>query len=109
MIVVHDCNPKVPEAEVSFADWKARNFTGTWNGDVWKAILHLRSLRDDVNAFVLDTDHGLGIITRQKPENGLSYTKEQIGKFRYEDFAVNRDSWLNLKQADYFYEYFGLR
>jgi Methyltransferase domain len=109
VIVVHDCNPKAPEAEVPFADWKARNFTGTWNGDVWKAILHLRSLRHDVNAFVLDTDHGLGIITRQKPENRLSYTKEQIGKFRYEDFEANRNSWLNLKRADYFYEYFGLK
>jgi hypothetical protein len=109
VIIVHDCNPQTREAEVSFADWKARNFKGTWNGDVWKAILHLRSLRNDVNAFVLDCDHGLGIITMQKPEKTLPYTQKEIGGFNYDDFQSNRKEWLNLKPADYFYEYFGVK
>ncbi|HSN09668.1 MAG TPA: class I SAM-dependent methyltransferase [Hanamia sp.] len=106
VIVLHDCNPRVKADSVSFEEWKARNFTGTWNGDVWRALLHLRSLRDDINVFTLDCDHGLGIVTIGKPENKLNYTLEQINKFTFEDFDANRTSWINLKPVEYFYEYF---
>ena len=109
VIIVHDCNPKSKEAEVSFADWKARNFKGTWNGDVWKAILHLRSLRRDLDAFVLDCDHGLGIITKKKSANDLTFTAEQIRQLSYAEFDAHRKQWLNLQPPDYFYEYFGLK
>lgn len=108
VIVIHDCNPLTKDAACSFAEWKARNFTGTWNGDVWKAILHLRSLRSDLNAFVLDCDHGLGVVTYGAPERKLSFTPDQIKQFTYEDFNKNRAEWLNLKPADYFYKHFGL-
>lgn len=108
VIVLHDCNPKVKEDSVFFEEWKARNFTGTWNGDVWRTLLHLRSLRDDINVFTLDCDHGLGVVTFGKPENPLNFTLEEIEKFTFEDFDANRSSWINLKPADYFYEYFQL-
>jgi hypothetical protein len=108
VIVVHDCNPLTKAAACSFAEWGARNYTDTWNGDVWKAIMYLRSVRKDVNAFVLDCDHGLGIVTYGKPEKMLPYTPEQIAGFTYEDFDKNRKEWVNLKPADYFYDYFGL-
>jgi hypothetical protein len=108
VIVLHDCNPQVKADSVSFEEWQQRNFTGTWNGDVWRTLLHLRSLRDDINVFTLDCDHGLGVITFGKPENRLHYTLEEIEKFTFEDFDANRASWINLKPADYFYEYFQL-
>jgi hypothetical protein len=108
VIVIHDCNPLTKAAASSFAEWEARNFADTWNGDVWKAILYLRSVRKDVNAFVLDCDHGLGIVTYGTPEKGLSFTPDQIARFTYEDFNKNRAEWLNLKPADYFYTHFGL-
>lgn len=107
VIVMHDCNPLTREANVSFAEWEARNFTGTWNGDVWKAIMHLRT-RNDINVFVLDCDHGLGIITRTKPESVLPFTPTQIASFTYDDLDKNRKYWINLKPVEYFYEYFGL-
>jgi hypothetical protein len=108
VIVLHDCNPQVKEDAVTFEEWKARNFTGTWNGDVWRTILHLRSLRNDINVFTLDCDHGLGVVTFGKPENPLNYTLPEIEKFIFSDFAANRSTWLNLKPANYFYEYFQL-
>lgn len=108
VIVIHDCNPLTKAAACSFAEWKARNFTDTWNGDVWKAILYLRSQRDDINAFVLDTDHGLGIVTYGKPEKKMSFTPEQIDRLTYEDFNKNRADYLNLKPAEYFYAHFGV-
>lgn len=109
VIIMHDCNPQNKQAACSFEEWKARDYKGAWNGDVWKTILHLRSLRSDLTAFVLDCDHGLGIITKKKNENALHFSKEDIEKLTYDDFNANRNKWLDLKPAEYFYEYFGLK
>jgi hypothetical protein len=109
VIIMHDCNPQTKQSSVSFSEWKANHFEGIWNGDVWKAIVHLRSLRNDINVFVLDCDHGLGIITRKNPESKLGFRQEEIPGLRYEDLDENRKVWLNLKPENYFYEYFGLQ
>ena len=106
---MHDCNPATKEAARTYEEWKAMGSTGQWNGDVWKAIVHLRSFRNDIDVFVLDCDYGLGIITKRKPENNLSFSLQQIKSFMYEDFNANRAPWINLKQADYSYEYFKLK
>jgi hypothetical protein len=106
VIIMHDCNPQTAEAGCSFEDWQARGYLGEWNGDVWKVILHLRSMRNDINTFVLDCDHGLGIITKGKQEKPLSFTPAQIEKLTYNEMAARREELLNLKPADYFYEYF---
>jgi len=108
VIIMHDCNPQKKADAASFEEWKARNFTKTWNGDVWRTVLHLRSFRDDINIFTLDCDHGLGIITWGKPDNKLNYTLQQIKQFTFEDFDQNRESWINLKPAEYFFDYFNL-
>lgn len=108
VIIMHDCNPQMPQHAASFADWKANNFQGIWNGDVWKTIVHLRSLRDDINVFVLDCDEGLGVVTFGKPENKLDFNREQIRSFTYEQLAANRKEWLNLKPPSYFFEYFNI-
>jgi hypothetical protein len=108
VIIMHDCNPQAKEEAGTFEEWQIKG-SGQWNGDVWKAIVHLRSLRNDVNVFVLDCDHGLGIITKAKPESKLSFSEEEIKKLSYEDLNANRKNFLGLKPASYFYEYFGLK
>ena len=104
VIVMHDCNPQTVAAAGRFEDWK----TGEWNGDVWRTIIHLRSQRPDLTVFVLDTDQGLGIVTRQKPNSMLDFTPDQIQALTYDELTRNRATWLNLKPAAYFYEYFGI-
>lgn len=111
IIIVHDCNPTFEAiaypaqslehaSSLNLADW-----TGEWCGDVWKAIVYLRSTRSDLNVFVLDIDYGLGIITKGKPENILKYSKEEIDRFSYNDLRKNRRKMLNLKSNDYFKEF----
>ncbi len=39
---------------------------GAWTGTCWKAFVELRSIRDDLNMFVIDTDFGCGVITSGK-------------------------------------------
>lgn len=107
-IVLHNCNPATADAAVSFEQWEERGFTGNWNGDVWRAIVHLRSLREDVQVFVLDTDQGLGIITYGKPEKRLPFSTRDVRALTYEGLEANRAEWLNLKAPSYFYSHFNL-
>ena len=109
VIIMHDCNPQTPEEAYSFEKWKEINFQSNWNGDVWKTIVHLRSLRDDINVFVLDCDHGLGVVTYGKQEKKLNFTKQEIESLTYEQLAQNRKEWLNLKDSSYFFEYFNIK
>ncbi|AUD02426.1 class I SAM-dependent methyltransferase [Spirosoma pollinicola] len=104
VIIMHDCNPKTAGAAGRFEDWEV----GEWNGDVWRTIIHLRSQRPDLTVFVLDFDQGLGIVTRKKPESILEFTPDQIQALTYDELVQNREKWLNLKPAAYFYEFFGL-
>jgi hypothetical protein len=101
-IIVHDCNPLTKESACSFNDWKARNYTGVWNGDVWKAIYFLNSNREDINVAVFDTDHGLGIISQSKDNRKLKaerVSKESIANLTFEDLSANRETFLNLKST----------
>jgi hypothetical protein len=106
VILVHDCNPLTKEAARSYKEFAVDNkIHALWNGDVWKAILELRG-RKDLRVFVLDCDHGLGVITKGTADDTLNFNKTDIANVSYEDFDANRTLWLNLKQPDYFYEFF---
>ena len=64
VIFLHDCRPLTERRAIpasSFRQAKGINvpgWDGFWNGDVWKAIVHLRSLRKDLKVCVLDCDRG---------------------------------------------------
>lgn len=107
IIVMHDCNP-LSEAQAypaksheQAANSCPSNWTGDWSGDVWKTIAFLRSNREDLNIFVLDCDHGLGIITRGKSESTYKFSKADIDQLTYEDLERDRVKILNLKTVDY--------
>lgn len=107
IIVVHDCNPQ-NEASASQSREDVKKYSearGKWNGDVWKAIVYLRSVRRDLSIFTLDCDYGLGIIRKGQPESMLDYPPEQIEKMIYQDLSENRARFLNLKDISYFEEF----
>ena len=110
VIIMHDCNPQSEQAAGRLKDWKE----GVWNGDVWRTIIHLRSQRADLNVFVLDTDHGLGIITKRKSlgepnPSILNFSVDQIQSMSYADFDRNRVNLLDIRPGRYAYEYFGIQ
>ncbi len=108
VIIIHDCNPLTPESACSFREWEARNFTGIWNGDVWKAILHIRSLRNDLTAFVLDTDHGLGVVVKKPADRLLDFSPQQIEGLHFDDFQQHRKEWLGLQAESHLHKFFGV-
>ena len=119
VIVMHDCNPASEQAagkredlppdydrEIYYQGRKAiAHYHVEWNGDVWKTIVWLRCHRNDLNVFVLDCDYGVGIISKGKSENMLDFTADEIEKMTYEDLDSNRETFLNLKSQNYFFEF----
>jgi hypothetical protein len=116
IIVLHDCNP--PRASVgcpatSYADFRAQNpwrdllwlMAPPWTGDVWKAIVHLRSTRHDLRIAVLKSDFGVGLVRKGFPESRLSYSPAEIEALNYGDLAADRQRLLNLKPPVYVGEF----
>ena len=89
IIVLHDCNPAtamIGFPATSYEDFRAQNRWQSllwlnlppWSGDVWKAIVALRSTSDALRVAVLKCDFGVGIVRRGAPESRLSYSAEEI-------------------------------
>ena len=62
IIVMHDCNPiqEIHQRE------NYEPLYGLWNGTVWKSWVKLRCNRPDLEMYVVDMDHGCGVITKGK-------------------------------------------
>jgi hypothetical protein len=114
IVFLHDCNParaSIASPATSFADFLAQNrwrdvlartlYIPPWSGDVWKAIVHLRSTRNDLRIAVLDCDFGVGVVRKGLPESPLSYSAEEIESLSYSDLAADRERLLNLKPPAY--------
>jgi Methyltransferase domain len=93
-VVLHDCNPPDEPAQLEEYDG-----TSTWNGTVWKAWAKLRMSRPDLTMFVVDTDWGVGVITRGEQETAAPATDDEL-TFDYLD--TNRVALLNLISPDDF-------
>jgi len=91
VIVLHDCSPKKPEHAIK----KYKGY-GVWNGTVWEAIAELRMTRTDLSMWVVDTDHGCGII---KKGSQKLYPKTEI---KFELLEKDRKNLLNLISVDEF-------
>ena len=112
VIFLHDCNPPFALAArraESWDDFIAQQsgplVIGIWNGDVWKAIVHLRSTRHDLLVGVLKCDQGVGFVRKGTPESPLSYSVEQVEALTYADLKADRKRLLNLKPARYLSEF----
>jgi predicted O-methyltransferase YrrM/tetratricopeptide (TPR) repeat protein len=90
-IICHDMNPTKEEYQRPYP------VVDTWNGDSWKAFVHLRKERNDLEMFVVDTDHGCGVIRK-----GIQNLVEKKEDLVYENLERNREEWLNLiKVSDF--------
>jgi len=91
-IVVHDCRPKTKEAQM------VPRVKGGWNGTVWKAWVELRCTRPDLSMYVIDADHGCGIIQRGQQE---VYAKADLETcLTWDYFDKHKEELLNLKSGD---------
>ncbi len=112
VIFLHDCNPPFELAGRRAESWdafmaqqKGLLKIGIWNGDVWKAIVQLRSTRPDLLVGVLKCDQGVGFVRKGSPESTLPYSVEQVEALTYADLKADRKRLLNLKSPRYLGEF----
>jgi len=115
VIFLHDCNPPFELAgrrADSWDEFMAQQSgplkIGIWNGDVWKAIVELRSTRPDLLVGVLKCDQGVGFVRKGSPESTLPYSPEQVATFTYADLKADRTRLLNLKPPRYLGEFLAM-
>ncbi len=107
IILIHDCNP--PNEACA---WPAKNiveyrklastgyipgYLNSWNGDVWKTIVRLRSEHDDLVVGTIDLDWGIGFVYRGHSKEKLMFTEDEIEAMTYNDLAQNRTLLLGLQ------------
>jgi SAM-dependent methyltransferase len=112
VIFLHDCNPPFELAgrrAESWDEFMAQQSgplkIGIWNGDVWKAIVELRSTRPDLLVGVLKCDQGVGFVRKGSPESTLPYSPEQVEALTYADLKADRKRLLNLQPPRYLGEF----
>jgi hypothetical protein len=118
VIVMHDCNPDNYACAYPLRDSESIDsimmlaeagelpgWNGSWSGDVWKTIVHLRITNKDLNIFTLDLDWGLGIISRGKGEILSEISLDHLQKMDYWALEKNRAGLLNLMPPKYLNEY----
>lgn len=118
VIIMHDCNPlsfataypirKSFDEALRLAKYgEIPGWNGCWNGDVWKALVHLRIAHNDLNIFTLDLDWGLDIITKSKSrvKKAKFCSLRTLKNFDYSLLEENRVKFLNLKHPKYLKEF----
>jgi hypothetical protein len=94
-IVLHDCNPPtIYHARENLYDLSTPA-RGKWNGTVWRSIVKLRTLRNDLDICVIDTDWGCGILKKSSVDKRfLKIPTEKC--LEWEVFDSSRKEILNL-------------
>jgi predicted O-methyltransferase YrrM len=87
IIVLHDCNPLFEvRAHVP-------RIAETWNGDVWKSLVRVRS-RMDLDCATGAFDHGCAIIRKRANSKPIDVVEES--SLTYQNLEKHRTEWLRL-------------
>jgi len=95
-IVMHDCLP--PNERQSEPDG---------NGTVWKSVAKVRMSRDDLEIYVVDTDHGCGVV--QKSDTPVDKFSPAVAEdqLTFDFFFANRAKLMNVISIQDFCERMG--
>ena len=94
VILVDDVSPA---SEHDTRDLQDGEHAGNWTGDVWKAIVHLRTTRPDLKVRTLTVPPGLSYIILGKPDSVLDVDLAVLAEAGYEYLDGNREELLNGK------------
>jgi len=90
-ILVHDCLPK------SLAQQAVPRYRGYWNGDVWKAIVQLRT-KDDLDIITCQIDFGIAIIRKKTNKSILDIGNvKNFENLTFRDYFYNYKEYMNIK------------
>ncbi|MDA8569725.1 class I SAM-dependent methyltransferase [Candidatus Pelagibacter bacterium] len=89
IILVHDCLP----AKIWHQTMPQTH--SSWNGDVWKAIVECRTLKN-IDTYTCVADQGLGIIFNKKNTKLLEDEIRDFKKLTFKDYYQNHNKYMNL-------------
>ena len=72
-----------------------------WNGDVWKAIVELRTNKN-FQTYTINADYGIGVILKKKNQNLLNINETNFKKLKFKDFFYNYKNWMNIIEYEEF-------
>ena len=93
IIILHDCMP------LKIWNQIVPKMYGHWNGDVWKAIVEARTMKD-IDTYTCKADHGLGMIFKRKNKNLLTLVITNFKKLKFKDYFINHKNFMNIIEAD---------
>ena len=93
VILIHDCLPKKIWNQI------VPRMYGHWNGDVWKAIVHARTL-SYADVYTCKADHGIGVIFKRKNTNCLKINSNNFKNLKFSDYYNNHNSYMNLVEYE---------
>ena len=88
-ILVHDCLPR------SLAQQAVPRYRASWNGDVWKAIVELRT-KKNLNIFTSQIDFGVAVIQISENKKLLKLDINNFSKLKFKDYYYNYKEFMNV-------------
>ena len=91
LIMLHDCLPR------SIAHQAIPRYRGSWNGDVWKVIVNLRT-RPELKTITCKIDMGIGIVKKETNNNLLTLDKKNYKNLKFKDYYNNYEKFMNIHE-----------
>ena len=88
-ILVHDTLPR------SLAHQAVPRYRGSWQGDVWKSIVELRT-KENIDIITCKIDLGVSIIKKRQNQNLLKIDCNDFSKLKFEDYYYNHYRFMNI-------------
>lgn len=101
-IVLHDCNPPTEKHALEYPVYEAPT-NGNWNGTVYLSLVKLRLYRKDLVLKTVDSDWGVGILTRGDSKTINAFPSDSLN---WDFFNRNRNDILGLLDIETFKAYY---
>ena len=88
-ILIHDCLPRTK------AHQAIPRYRGSWNGDVWKAIVEVRT-KTDLETFTCKIDYGIGIIQKKDNTDILKLDTTNFQNLKFKDYYLNNSKYMRI-------------
>jgi hypothetical protein len=89
IIILHDCLPQTISAQA------VPRYRYLWNGDVWKAVVEVRTW-EHVNTVTVLIDQGVSIIKKNKNTDVLKIKIQNYNNLKFEDFYINHKEYMRI-------------
>ena len=88
-ILIHDCLPRTK------AHQAIPRYRGSWNGDVWKAIVEIRT-KKDVDTYTCKIDYGIGVIQKRNNTDILNLDTKDFSRLKFEEYYKNNSKFMRI-------------